>query len=150
MKRHLITAAALVLALTACGQSGEPQAAQSPSPKTTVASASATTETPTSATTTPPIPNRSPPPENAPAQLDTSGAVWSTMGQDTSVLDTYGIIEDAYYPLIGQPEQFCAVSDPSICTDAYTRLAVMDELLADTMSEPEAPGPEPTPWASGQ
>ena len=155
MKRHL-TAAVLLLALTGCSQP-EPKAAPETPTETTTPSASPTTET-TEEPTTQPAPDRSPAPENAPAQLDTSGAVWSTMGQDTWILEGYGIIEDDYYPMVGQPDQFCAASDPSICTDVATRVSVMDALLSADTAEADVAGPgsevvdepEPTPWPSGQ
>ena len=131
------------LTLTGCSQS-EPQATPETSStptETTTPSASPTVET-TEEPATQPIPDRSPAPENAPTQLDTSGAVWSTMGQDTWVLEGYGIIEDDYYPLVGQPDQFCAVSDPTICTDVATRVSVMDALLSADTAEADVAGPD--------
>lgn len=139
------------LALTGCSASTptpDPTPTQSsaaqtttPTPTTPTPSASPESPTPTTAPTTQPIPDRSPAPENAPTQLDTSGAVWSTMGQDTWVLEGYGIIEDDYYPLVGQPDQFCAVSDPTICTDVATRVSVMDALLSADTAEADVAGP---------
>ena len=129
------------LAITGCSSdtpAPEPTPTQSTTP---TPSASPESPAPTTAPTTQPIPDRSPAPENAPTQLDTSGAVWSTMGQDTWVLEGYGIIEDDYYPLVGQPDQFCAVSDPTICTDVATRVSVMDALLSADTAEADVAGP---------
>lgn len=131
----IITRVTLPLTITALALAG--CSSDTPPPQ----SAPPGSPTPTTAPTTQPIPDRSPAPESAPTQLDTSGAVWSTMGQDTWILEGYGIIEDDYYPLVGQPDQFCAVSDPTICTDVATRVSVMDALLSAGTAEADVAGP---------
>lgn len=145
----ILATAALALALTACS-SGDPV----PTDTTPATQSETATETPSEAPeqteTTAPEPTATPDPgSDAPttnAEAEAAGAPEGLnydLGLNISMVDPalaaeYGLIPDEYYPVIGNEQQRCAGSDPSICTDFATLDAVFSEHLGVEPYNPEA------------
>lgn len=160
MRRIILAAtAALALTLTACGNTDPSTDESSAAPSETASAtpseaptgtASPTGETSTQTPTEAPAPTEEPAtdPTAAPttnAEAEAAGAPEGLnydLGVNISMVDPalaaeYGLIPDEYYPVIGNEQQRCAGSDPSICTDFATLDAVFSEHLGVDPYYPE-------------
>lgn len=159
MRRHtlalLVPATLAAFTLTGCSSGDAP--AESPSALTATSSParSASPSAPASASPTASATHAAPDvtktaaadaePSRGTAQeptaLDTTGPVWSTVGQDPNILASYGIVADDYYSRTGDPDTMCAVTQPTVCTTPQDRLAVMDAALDAPSATGEAQAP---------